>query len=261
MAQDVWRKALGIESFEKFAKAHEETFQPLKQHREWLEKLHNPSLRAFSLQDYARQLERGNPALREIAAAKKSFDSLWKTFTNVDFSAVELLEEDEEEAERAAQAITGIASTQLTFFAAVTQITHAIQSQQNPTVQLMLYFFFDRILDWIGSALVAALINQQLPPPTPPQSPQKGTKNIKPFARAAIEVPELLNEYRFVSAKVLNVRQNPRGTSPQIARLYFGNPVRIIKKDGDFILVRWTDKESDVEIQGWVFARYLERFA
>lgn len=42
--------------------------------------------------------------------------------------------------------------------------------------------------------------------------------------------------------------------------MVFGKAVKLVKKDKDFALVLWTDKESGVEIQGWVFARYLAKF-
>ena len=43
-------------------------------------------------------------------------------------------------------------------------------------------------------------------------------------------------------------------------RLSFGKAVKLMKKERDFALVAWTDKESGAEIQGWVFARYLGKF-
>ena len=88
----------------------------------------------------------------------------------------------------------------------------------------------------------------------------EGLKAIKETAREVAGAPYLLSDYRYVSAKVLVVRQNPRARSPEIGRLQFGKPVKVIQKGNDFSLVLWTDRESGVEIQGWVFSRYLGKF-
>ena len=75
-----------------------------------------------------------------------------------------------------------------------------------------------------------------------------------------MSVPELLADQRFISGKVVSVRMNPRANSPELARLKFGNVVRVVKTERDFTLVVWADKDAGVEIQGWVFSRYLEKF-
>jgi hypothetical protein len=59
--------------------------------------------------------------------------------------------------------------------------------------------------------------------------------------RGAIGSPELLMEYRYVSAKVLIVRQNPKARFPELARLAFGKPVKLLKKERDFALIIWSD--------------------
>lgn len=92
------------------------------------------------------------------------------------------------------------------------------------------------------------------------ESPQAAKKSVQESARAVVGSPELLAEYRYVSAKELTVRQNPNARSPVIARFSFGKPVKLVKKENDFALVVWSDKESGAEVQGWVFARYLGKF-
>ena len=92
------------------------------------------------------------------------------------------------------------------------------------------------------------------------ESPQAAKKNVQENARFAVGSLELLDEYRFVSTTVLIVRQNPGALSPEIGRLSFSKPVRLLKRDKAFALVLWSDKDSGAEIQGWVFARYLEKF-
>jgi Bacterial SH3 domain len=92
------------------------------------------------------------------------------------------------------------------------------------------------------------------------ESPQAAKKSIQDNTQAAVGSVEILAEFRYVSAKTLSVRQNPKARSPEVSRLSFGMAVRLLKKDKDFALVIWTDKESGVEIQGWVFSRYLGKF-
>lgn len=59
---------------------------------------------------------------------------------------------------------------------------------------------------------------------------------------------------------MLIVRQNPRALSPEVGRLTLGKPVKLVKRDKDFVLVLWTDKESGAEIHGWVLSRYLGKY-
>ena len=92
------------------------------------------------------------------------------------------------------------------------------------------------------------------------ESPQAAKKEIQAIARVAVGSAEILAEYRYVSAKVLIVRQNPKARSPWAGRLPFGRAVKLLKKEKDFALVLWTDQDSGSVIQGWVFSRYLSKF-
>jgi hypothetical protein len=92
------------------------------------------------------------------------------------------------------------------------------------------------------------------------ESPQAAKKSVQENARATVGSIEILAEYRYVTAKTLSVRQNTKARSSEIGCLSFGIAVRLLKKEKDFALVRWTDKDSGAEIQGWVFSRYLGKF-
>lgn len=92
------------------------------------------------------------------------------------------------------------------------------------------------------------------------ESPQVARKTVQELARTAVGSPQLLAEYRYVSATLLIVRQNPKARSPEVGRLSFGKAVLLLKKEKGFALILWTDAESGAEIQGWVFSRYLGRF-
>lgn len=195
-----------------------------------------------------------------MEAAKKSMDSLLGSFKDLDSSVFEYAGEDvPKEAREAAESISQAAAAEPTLQGAVDQIITAIQAQQNPAVQVMLLFFFKKLLDYLFAGAIGAVMGYYAPVVLG-ASPQAATKSVKEIAREAVGAPDLLTDYRYVTANVLIVRQNARARSPEIARLQFSRPVRLLKKEMDFALVVWTDKESGAEIQGWVFARYLGKF-
>jgi hypothetical protein len=256
---DALRKAASLDSISKAVTAYERYLKPVTEHQEWFEKLQRQALGGLSMQDFTRQLEQANPTLSAIDAAKRSLDNMLGTFREIDFSKLELGEEDEREAEQVVQAITQTSTAEPTLQAAVDQFIEVIQEQRNPVVQLMLWSFFKKVMDWIIAGIIGTVISQYMPQ-IGPQSPQEATKSVKEVARIVGASPNLLVEYRFVSAKVIILRQNPKARSPEVGRLTFGKLVKLVKKDKDFALVLWRDQESGAEIQGWVFARYLQRF-
>lgn len=256
---DALRKASGLDSISGAVTAYERHLKPAIEHQEWIEKLQRQALGGLSMQDFARELEQTTPALSAIEAAKKSLDNMLGTFRDIDFSELELDQEDEHEAEQIVQTIAQAATAEPTLQAAVDQFVEVIQAQRNPVVQLMLWSFFKKVMDWIVAGIIGAVISQGMPQ-IGPQSPQEATKSVKEVARVAGASPNLLVEYRFVSAKVIILRQNPKARSPEVGRLTFGKPVKLVKKEKDFALVLWRDQDSGAEIQGWVFARHLRKF-
>lgn len=256
---EILRRVTGLDLVSEVTKAYEKSLAPLTVQQEWLEKLERQALGGLAVHDLARQFEQANPAFAAMEAAKKSLDTLWGSFRDIDFSAYEAGEAAAKEAEAAAQSITQAASGEPTLKEAVDQIIAAIQMQQNPTVQLMLFLFIRKMLDWIIAGAIGAVMGYYAPQVLD-KSPQAAFKAVKEIAHEAIGAPELLVEYRYISAKELIVRQNPRTLSPEMGRLSFGKVVKLVNKDKDFTLVLWTDRESGVEIQGWVFSRYLGKF-
>jgi len=259
MSDEAWRNATAINSLIQGARQYDEYLKRMSHQHEWLEKLQRQAFGGRSAQDFARQFEEISPAFRAMQEAKKSLDRLWPTFQEFDFSQFESSEEDEQEAERAAQTITQAAAKQQFFEDAVKQIVAAIQAQRRPAVQLVLWLFFRKLMDWLIAGAIGAVMGHYAPAVLG-DSPQAAKKAVLDTARVAVGSPELLVDYRYVSAKVLVVRQNPKARSPEVGRLAFGKAVKLLKKEKDFALVLWTDTESGAEIQGWVFARYLGRF-
>lgn len=252
-------RAAGLDSISSIAKQFEQHLKPLSEHQEMLETLRRQAFGGLSAVDFARQLEDASPAFRAIEEAKKSLDRLWPTFRNIDFSKFEAGEKVEQETKQAAESITEAAAEQKSFQEAVERIVLAIQAQQKPTVQLMLWLFFRKVMDLLIAGAIGAVMGHYTPAVLG-ESPQSAKKAVQERARTAVGSPELLVEYRYVSAKMLIVRQNPRARSLKVGCLSFGKAVKLLKKEKDFSLVLWTDKESGAEIQGWVFSRYLGKF-
>lgn len=253
------RRAAGLDFASSVVKQYERYLRPTSQHQEILEEVRRQNVGGLGAMDFARQLTESNSAFRAIEEARKSLDRLLPTFRDIDFSEFESSEKDELEIKHAAESITRTAAEQESIQEAVERIVIAIEAQQKPTVQLMLWLFFRKVLDWLIAGAIGVAMGHYAPAVLG-ESPQAAKKAIQENAKAAVGSAEILAEYRFVSAKLLIVRQNPKARSPEVGRLSFGKAVKLLKKEKDFALVIWTDKESGAEIQGWVFARYLGKF-
>lgn len=252
-------KAAGIDSISNIAKHYEQHLRPISMQEEMLKMLQRKAYADLSAVDFARQLQEANPIFQAIAAAKKSMEPLWLTLRDIDFSQLEVSEEEEQETKQATESITQVAIQQESLHALIETIVRTLLKQEKPTVQLMLWLHFSKLIELLISGAIAAAMAHYAPSVLG-ESPQAAKKEVQEKARAAVGSPQLLMEYRYVSAKVLIVRQNPRASSPEIGRLSFGKPVKLQKKEKDFALVLWTDEEGGAEIQGWVFSRYLGKF-
>ena len=71
---------------------------------------------------------------------------------------------------------------------------------------------------------------------------------------------ELLQDFRFVKARELNVRVSPSRKSPRIGFVYFGEVLRVIKAKKNWTLVERQSEDGEVLIRGWVYTRYLDKF-
>lgn len=253
------RKLSGLNSIADAMGEHEQYLKPVIQQQEWISKLQHQAIGSLSIQAIARQIEQANPALAAMADARRSLDGLWTQFRDVDWSNFELGESEEQEAELVVRSIGTASVADATINDAVERIIAAIQVQQKPVIQIMLLAFFLKVMDWLIAGAIGATMGHYSPAVLG-EPPQAAKKAVKEIAREVAGAPDLLSDYRYVSAKVLVVRQNPRARSPEIGRLQFGKPVMVIQKNSDFSLVLWKDRESGAELQGWVFSRYLGKF-
>ena len=241
------------------ATAHEH-IRNATQHEQWFSKFHRQANGGILAQELTRQFEYVNPALTALAEAQRAFNRIAASLPDVDASLFEFDENAEQRAEEEIEAITEAATAEPTLAASLAQIAAALSAQQNPTLKARLCLFFIWLVGTIAAGYIQAIVSQQVTSSAPKSQPE-AVKSIKVAARSATGSTELLIEYRFVSARAVNVRLNPRARSPKLAELPFGSAVRLLRKDGDFALVVWTDQSSGAEIQGWVFARYLQKFS
>lgn len=143
---------------------------------------------------------------------------------------------------------------------AVDQIVQAIQATKEPLHQRLVFACLVPIL----IAIVFAFINpvgdfyvKRWLDGTPKQ---ETTKQVKEAAREAVGDVRVLNEFRFVSTQILAMINGPKARAPVVGQLRFGQTVRVLERKQDFTLVVWRSEDGKVELQGWVFSRYLKRF-
>ena len=256
---DSMTQATSLELASSVAKQYKRYLRLASQSQELLAQLNRQSFGGLTARDFASQLAGSNSAFHAIQEARKSLDRLLPTFRNIDFKDFEPSEEDEQETNQAAKSIARTATDDESIQKAFERVVVVIQEQPKLTVKLMLWFFFGKVLESLIEAALSAVI-AHLAPGVLGESPQAAKKEIQAIARISVGSAKILAEYRYVSAKALIVRQNPKASSPEVGRLPFGRLVKLLKKEKDFALVIWTDEDSGSVIQGWVFSRYLSKF-
>jgi PAS domain-containing protein len=261
--QDSLRDASRAKEISSAATLLDPAIERINQHREWFDRLQRHATGGLLVSELAQHVERANPALTSLTEVQRLLDRLGASFHGQDHSEFELLEEDAQAAEEEAERIAEVATTEPTLNSTFVQIAAHIEAQPNESVKLILWAYFQKLVGYIVNAVISAAITvvvTQHMGAAPVQSPQQAVKTVKEAARMAVGSTEMLNEHRFISAKVVSIRLNPKARSPKLAELGFGAVVKVLRKDRDFALIVWKDTDSGAEIQGWVFARYLKKF-
>jgi hypothetical protein len=86
------------------------------------------------------------------------------------------------------------------------------------------------------------------------------SKTVVASAKVLVPDVRVLEGYRYVSASLLQVRGKAKIQSRVIGTLTFGQPIRVVERNKSWALVEWRDSENNVQLQGWVLARYLRKF-
>ena len=67
-----------------------------------------------------------------------------------------------------------------------------------------------------------------------------------------------LQKLRVVKRKTLAVRASQSMKSRSIGQLQFDQLVELIEEDGSWALVKWSNSEQQITLQGWVLSKYLQ---
>ncbi|MEH6462097.1 hypothetical protein [Chitinimonas sp. JJ19] len=205
------------------------------------------------------ELSKINATFLAIADARKFLDSFGPDLSDIDFSHLELNDADEKQAKSATEELTRVANDGLPLGEFFQQFTLYITNIPSTSAQAILIVCFLYLLDSITQGYIGALAQRHLDhvfPVTPKEATTEAQKCVRTMV-GPLDI--ILKNYRIVTASKLKVRHCPRALSPEIAHLTAGNVVMLLKKEKDFTLVSWKDTESGVEIQGWVFSRYLQK--
>lgn len=169
-------------------------------------------------------------------------------------------EEAHEEVVHLVQGITAGVSKALTAQEAVDQIVQAIQATKEPLHQRLLFTLLAPVLIAFFFALANPVGDFYVKKWLEGAPKQEATKQVKEAAREAVGDVRLLNDFRFVSAQNLALKSGPKARAPVVGQLRFGQTVRVLERERDFTLVVWRSEDGKLELQGWVFSRYLKRF-
>ncbi|WP_298848179.1 SH3 domain-containing protein [uncultured Salinicola sp.] len=133
-----------------------------------------------------------------------------------------------------------------------------IRAQRDPAIQ--------KLLMWFICPLIIAVIVSFLNPVVDcriksylSEDKRSLSKKIESKAAASV-VDRFLTDFRYVSADVLNVRYSASKKAETVGYLHFGYAVIVISREKNWTLIEWSDPDSEIRINGWVFSRYLAKF-
>ena len=134
-----------------------------------------------------------------------------------------------------------------------------IRSQKDPLIQKILFYFICPLILIIIGSLINPLVEHHVK--TYLNSDKRALiKELKLSVSSTINNKEILSAFRYVSADTLNVRSSASVKSEIIGYLRFSSTVLVVKKEKNWTLIEWNDPDTDIQITGWVFTRYLARF-
>lgn len=133
-------------------------------------------------------------------------------------------------------------------------------SRQTAREKWLLQIFYPLFIALLIALLAPALdfyIKRELERLTPRET----EKAVKEEMREQVGDLRLLAMQRFISVERLAVTMSAKAKAPVVGYLKKGNVVRLLDEQGSFTLVSWRSEDGNIEIKGWVFTRYLQRFS
>jgi hypothetical protein len=141
----------------------------------------------------------------------------------------------------------------------IATLVDEIRSLRNP--------LHEKLLTWVVFPILVALLFAVVNPVADyyvkealAENERKAKKEIRAQVQATLPPSPTIDSFRFVSRKSLSVHQNPRAKSPIVGTLTLGKAVLLVEKQKDWSLVAWSSEDGKVNVQGWVYSRYLAKF-
>ena len=138
----------------------------------------------------------------------------------------------------------------------INNLANEISSQKDPLIQRILAYI---VYPLIFSALINPIADHHIKSYLSSDK-RAQVKELKANVHSAIDNKDVLGSLRYVSTDTLNVRVSGSVKSEIIGYLRFSYTVLIIEKQKSWTLIEWNDSETDVQLTGWVFSRYLAKF-
>lgn len=133
-----------------------------------------------------------------------------------------------------------------------------IRAQKDPAIQKLLMWFIYPLIIAIIVSFLNPIVDYHVKSYLG-EDKRSLSKKIESNAVASID-SNVLSDFRYVSADVLNVRYSASTKAQTIGYLHFGYAVIVIDRQKSWTLVEWNDPDSEIRITGWVFSRYLAKF-
>jgi hypothetical protein len=140
---------------------------------------------------------------------------------------------------------------------AVGEVVAAIQALRNPPLQKILTWFVFPLIVGLLLAIVKPFTDFYIEEHLAPNRRQ--IQKIQKHVIDSVGGGQHLDAFRLVSTAVLNVRSKPSNKAAILGKLRFGQVVVLVEKHKSWSLVAWSDDENGLQLQGWVFSRYLEK--
>ena len=141
----------------------------------------------------------------------------------------------------------------------INNLINEIQLQRDPWTQKLLMWFIFPLIIVACASVINPVVDHNIKPYL--NSDKRSiVKELKSTVNSTIDNKMLLSSLRYVSANTLNVRSSASNKSEIIGYLYFSSAILVIEKRKSWTLVEWNDPDTDAQLTGWVFSRYLKKF-
>jgi hypothetical protein len=141
----------------------------------------------------------------------------------------------------------------------INNLVNEIRAQKDPLTQRILICFVYPLIILVFAAFVNPIVDHYVKSYLNSDK-RVLAKELKANVNSVIDNKDILSSLRYVSADTLNVRASGSVKSETIGYLRFSSTVLVIEKQKSWTLIEWNDPETDAQITGWVFSRYLAKF-